>query len=983
MTGVQTCALPISVTLRVNDLDLRDTVAGSINAGANTVQITPAFIPPAVSSRPVTLGDAVIANTLSLSSAELGAVTTTGLLTVGDATHTGAITVTGAGISLTGAGGPTGGLTVLNNTGGIAVNSTLTYTKGAGNLTLTANGGGATTGAITDNSSGLITATNLTFNAASGIGTAASPMLVTGTNVAANNTTSGGVFLLFPTGDANLTGLANGSAGTVALETTDGSINVSGTSTAAGPVQLTANDTAGSATDRNITIGATLTTAGYVALRAADSVTVNANVDTTGGTGNRNQPGGPVLIVAGNAPGMSSLGAVATNTELAGLPTSIRAPATETAPDTNGSATFNAKVITGTGNIIVNATGPVTQPATGPTGLQNAGDLIVRTYNSTPNPAPGPSSPGPAFINLQNGTAVDGNANGNAAGTTGVVLDTRLASDASAPLEPAGGFAASSIDYKGSTGLVLKGVGTAADFIATATEQDITLATLAGLQARNLVLIANDGDVKVNAQVTNDMINRGDAGGSLQLYAADGGSGGGNIVLNPVDPAFGVTIGKGLSRDPLVENGKLVAAEFDHSLAMVAENNIVVRGGIMLKGDLQMRADASNAEANRGAVSLGNGVGAVIVDARNLNAFRAPGVAAYTTAQPVELRAANIIVGTNLGGDPQKPLPVGGLQLFAETNAAGGGGVVTATGNRTVLGDAVLRTIGRLEVYLSGDLVLTGGSTSATSILATDTTTASSRAALDGNVVTIRGLRNFDNPGVGLPADNASNIIMTGGTAAASNPGIAKSDASALVIASRSARIEVGGGSPTGTGGDITINGGNATASGGNALSIAMAGTRIGTQITGDEVLQMAARNIFINSGTRSANPITGGTVEGFGSIAAAGAIRITVTENLLGQGLVLDGAGGTGMFDALGPALVRVSGSSYPITVSGRVEVKSPAALAPRTDALVVAGAPLIDESLLAAFLRATEATRAETFAQDPNLQQRSSAKGQPNVCK
>jgi hypothetical protein len=162
-----------------------------------------------------------------------------------------------------------------------------------------------------------------------------------------------------------------------------------------------------------------------------------------------------------------------------------------------------------------------------------------------------------------------------------------------------------------------------------------------------------------------------------------------------------------------------------------------------------------------------------------------------------------------------------------------------------------------------------------------------------------------------------------------------------------------------------------------------LAGTEIGKQITGDELLQIAARNLFITSGTGSIDPVTGGQVEGFASIASSGAIRITVTENLPGQGLILDGAGGTGMFDALGTALVRVSGSGFPITVSGHIEVKSPAALAPREDALVIAGAPLVDESLLAAFLRATEATRAETFEQDANLQARSSAKGQPNVCK
>ena len=76
------------------------------------------------------------------------------------------------------------------------------------------------------------------------------------------------------------------------------------------------------------------------------------------------------------------------------------------------------------------------------------------------------------------------------------------------------------------------------------------------------------------------------------------------------------------------------------------------------------------------------------------------------------------------------------------------------------------------------------------------------------------------------------------------------------------------------------------------------------------------------------------------------------------------------------------MSGSGYPITVNGRIEILSPAATAPREDALVIAGAPLVDESLLAAFLRATEAAREETLAQDPNLNPRDS-KGQAGVCR
>jgi len=201
-----------------------------------------------------------------------------------------------------------------------------------------------------------------------------------------------------------------------------------------------------------------------------------------------------------------------------------------------------------------------------------------------------------------------------------------------------------------------------------------------------------------------------------------------------------------------------------------------------------------------------------------------------------------------------------------------------------------------------------------------------------------------------------------------------EADASGIILAAQSADIAIGG--------DFTITDGNATVNGANAIAMAIAGTEIGTQITGTEILTVAARSIFINSGKGNVNLLTGGAAAGFGSLVSSGAIRITVTGQNLGEGLVLDGAGGTGLFDALGPTLIRVTGTGYPISVTGRIEVKSPAALAPRHDALVVAGAPLIDESLLAAFLRATESARQETFAQDVNLQQRGS-KGPAGVCR
>jgi hypothetical protein len=269
-------------------------------------------------------------------------------------------------------------------------------------------------------------------------------------------------------------------------------------------------------------------------------------------------------------------------------------------------------------------------------------------------------------------------------------------------------------------------------------------------------------------------------------------------------------------------------------------------------------------------------------------------------------------------------------------------------------------------------MTLTGGVANAVNPVAGTTIENSAAATVGGSSVTILGITDSDNPGLGIPMLNSSNITLVGGTASATNQGTAKSDASALILSLQDAEIDVGG--------DIVIAGGDATATGSNATAIAIAGTEIGTQITGNELLSVSARNIFITSGT--GDSIDSGLVEGFATLATSGAMRITVTGQGPGQGLVLDGAGGSGLFDALGSSLIRVNGLGYPITVTGRIEVLSPAATAPTQDALVLAGAPLVDDSLLAAFLRATETAREESLAQDANLQSRDS-KGQAGVCR
>jgi filamentous hemagglutinin len=893
--GITTGGNP--VLLAVNDLVLNSV----INAGAGAVTVTAQD-----TTRAINLGGA---GGLALSAAELASVTTSNLFTIGAANHSGAMTVAGA-INPSNA---TGGLTLLNQAGGIAINAPLTYTAGAGNLTLTANGGGAVTGAVTDNGSGLLSAPNLILNAASGIGTAANPVHITGgTNTSANNTTSGGVFLSFPIGDINLAGLNNGGAGVVGIQTTDGSINVNGAVTASGAVELTANATGGA--PRTLDINAPITANGKVILRAADDITIDAQVSSGGGD---------TYIVAGRSAGMNLPGITMSD----GSPVT---PAGEAVADTDGGITINAKVLAGAGNMVLNATEAVLQPSGvgGGAGLQNTGALTVRTYND---------APGGAIIDLRN----DNNPNGNGNGP--VTLETRFASDASAPGEPVA-YAASNIDYRSYTGVVLQGIGTGADFIAIAATQNIDLQAL-GIQAKNLTLIANAGDVLVNTQVTDAQINSGSPGGSLNLFAS------GNVNVNHVAGTGGVTIGRVLpspTLDPVTGLPLISSIEkFDHDLKLVSQGNINIQGSIYLQGDLKLRADASLAEATMvGATpGYGDGIGSVNISV--------PGT------DPVVISAGNITVGTL--DTLNRPLPVQNLTLTAG-NAAPGASVKQSP-------SASIEALGALDIFLTGDMVLAGGTITANNPVAGTAIENSAVAKVAGNVVTIRGLANSDNPLIPGTLNN-SNIVLTGGTATAMNQGAAKAEASAVILALQSAAINVGG--------DITMTGGNATADGVSAVATAIAGTEIGTLITGSELLNSTSRSMYITGGTGTS--LNGGNPEAFTSLASSGAIRITVTGQGVNEGLVLEGAGGSGMFDALGSSLIRVSGKAYPITVSGQI-LLVPSTSLQSQDALVVAGAPLIDESLLAAFLRATEAAREDTLGEDPNLQRDS--KGQAGVCR
>ena len=221
-------------------------LTSAINSGSGAVTLKPNNTTDSIQLGVATAATNNAAATLELANSELNTITTTGGLTVGAANNTGAITVVGALTPTT----AQNGFTLQNNTGGIAINAPVTYAAGNGNLTLTANGGGAAAGAITTNGSALDVSGTLAMNAATGVGTLASPMVLShaaGTTLTVTNTTSGGVFERADAGDLNVTSISNSAAASGGINLNVGTnLNINGTvQNTIGDVQLvTGNDTA-------------------------------------------------------------------------------------------------------------------------------------------------------------------------------------------------------------------------------------------------------------------------------------------------------------------------------------------------------------------------------------------------------------------------------------------------------------------------------------------------------------------------------------------------------------------------------------------------------------------------------------------------------------------------------------------------------------------------------------------------------------------
>ncbi|MFM9969676.1 MAG: beta strand repeat-containing protein, partial [Burkholderiales bacterium] len=670
-------------------------------------------------------------------------------------------------------------------------------------------------------------------------------------------------------GTANLA-VHNSGVGNITLNAASGNLNI----TRAGPAGAgtgTAVDNAGGVIDIAVQSG-TLTTeasgggmlaTGNITARAHSGITVNDAINASSGN---------VKLVAGRATGMGNVGEAAWGTGGFQL-----GPININAPIRSGYATMN-------GNINLYSTGPILQSTTADAGIQafhadslSQGNLTGITFNDGAQVATitlenNKTSPAnPVGIGGCGVPAVAGT--GNCVGP--LTLETRLSAGQVPPNAP---YAASDIKYKSINGTTIFGIGTAASIQFISPSQNISTGSING---KDVFFYATAGDVNLNVQITNKDINAGQSGGSLNLRAA------GNININaPTDAAKqGVAVGKVLS---ISADGVVTAEQFDHDLKLVSTGDIVVNGSIYMKGDLTLRANANVSEVNpsnpNAAPQAGGGSGKVVLTTQPISFYT--GGAPTATSFPLEVKAKNIVIGTKDGATPQ---PVAGLILNASGPAA------STTPGLAQRADAVIEATGKLEVYVSGDIEMTGGN--AVAITTGPTMKSTAVTALVADEMFIKG----------MGVDNKSNFKITAGTAITdtSRGGGAIASADAFLFSGTKKEIDIGG-TLTLTGG-VTPNFGQSTASakidpteliirtGGDIVMIGGSGKNSSAGIinSGDISLFIggAGTNRVITFISSSSPSVSAG-----GSLSASAGTFNSVT---IPGGLIMIGGPGTGLFGA------------------------------------------------------------------------------------
>ncbi len=887
--------------------------------------------------------------------------------------------------------------------GSIAVNGALSGTQ---QVTLEAGG--------TVQGSGSVTAP-LVKIVAGGIGSFATPLQIDAPGIDILNS-AGNAVIRTPGPVSLVNNFRNtASGGELRLITQNGAIDTAAVAVQGnnGRIALIANDTAGGSTG-GITVGSggISSGGGDIVLHAADNITIDGTV--AAGAGN-------VRMIAGTGPGINAGHAVFSG--------SNPAAATELVQDEFGMIVFNAPVSSGSMTLVSSTTAT---PTIAPVITQGAAGALVTTGALTAVSLRGGGAPGNGGGTIDLNDAAGNNSTGLinlfACSFDGcpVALPTAPFLNQGAPVPPftTALYSDGQLFYSDVGGTNVTGIGTSGDFTLY-TPGSVTI-TGPSLSAKNLTIEALvDINVDLLAPFTNDDINGGQPGGSLNFIAGQN--------LNYTSSAAGATIGS-------------AASLFNHDLLFQAAGNVTIANAIHVgSGNLVVSANAS-ANLNNNTVNIpASGTGSVLMQGNHVVSSQAgltvsginltvqggdTGSLNQSAAGQQLLSAGTIRLnllgdvavsgGTATGVSDSAAIVRGGVVDLGSAatpvaNLAMTGGSSTVTGTANHVADALIEGIGSLNVHVAGDVTLVGGTAEITATAGSSQKAGASAILkgnnflfnVAGNVSLAGGTANSATGGntatanAQVIAGSAFNPLIQGNLGLEGGDATAQPIAGELANAVASARFESAGDLLLKVSGDIVLQGGQAVASNtaGGAFAEADAGAfvrssaKIGIEagqdfgITGGQAsVSGTSVRAIASAGVLTGNIAAGQTLlvnttgdmrmtGGFSNGAAGDAAALVYSSgeaklNIGGpSGLRLEGGSGpffppfdagvftpnSDLFHMIGnDALVRISGSAYPVTVTGLITlVPNPA----RGAAFLVSEAPPLSlDSLLAAFIRTTD---------------------------
>ncbi|MFH1980223.1 MAG: autotransporter-associated beta strand repeat-containing protein, partial [Pseudomonadota bacterium] len=655
-------------------------------------------------------------------------------------------------------------------------------------------------GAFTNATDQTVTAGTLTLSAASGIGSAANPLLTAVSTLNLTNTT--GDINITNTGGLTLAGFSNGGSGSTTIRT-NSPLTIAVDMIQAGTIDLTAAESA--AFDDNLTVNAGIevrSTGGNVLLKAGDNLYLttgtgadNTKVDTTGGTGTLllsagfgDTDGLGTLLIGDYAPITSSNTTSAAIT-LQGIDLNI---------NTTGNTSITA---TGSGGGILLYTAQGTQTmAIGGTGAQYSvsdselvrltnydvltiGQSSTQSGNITIETVSAPVTDGNIIVNADNGSGGiilndGGSATALATGGAGTItlaagtggIGAASATNSNAELSSAGTISMTSAGDIGSSTHRIQFVDGQTGVSATASTAGNDI-YVNGLGALTLGAVSTNGG-------TLDISGAG-AIGQSGVFSGTGSNltmnGSGNLTLSQANTFTGtttisagtVTLGAAdtlaATSSVAVNGGSLAIGGNSESVAAVS----LTGGSITGSGGTLTSASAFDVQAGSVSAILAGGValnktttgaatlsgantytGLTTVSAGTLTVSNAAGLGTTAAGTSVSSGATLDINGVTVGAEALTlngtltgtgTAAYGGVVTLASTNSIGGAGTLTLSGQVTGTGP--------LTKVDAGTLVLSGAGNNWSGATAVNAGTLQLGAAdviTNGSAVTVAGGATFD-----------------------------------------------------------------------------------------------------------------------------------------------------------------------------------------------------------------------------------------------